>query len=190
MQWYLPVPPSLNHNCHAFYNDSNKDHYRSDWRHMRIIAIWTDGPWKGELFWPSLTHPPPFEDEHRRTFAVFTLIPSLWMEYSPNTERLYSPSIPRGTHTSHGWVWATSTRGALNGKWVVGIMRVQSTFLWMSDHNCHNLFLCKVSEPMNWPHIAGGIHKGLGCRKSIHGHRTSKAPHPVRSAQLTGVPPS
>ncbi len=24
----------------------------------------------------------------------------------------------------------------------------------------------------------------------IHGHRTSKAPHPVRSAQLTGVPPS
>jgi hypothetical protein len=24
----------------------------------------------------------------------------------------------------------------------------------------------------------------------IHGHRTSKAPHPVRSAQLTEVPPS
>ena len=24
----------------------------------------------------------------------------------------------------------------------------------------------------------------------IHGHRTSKAPHPVRSAKLTGVPPS
>ena len=24
----------------------------------------------------------------------------------------------------------------------------------------------------------------------IHGHRTLKAPHPVRSAQLTGVPPS
>lgn len=26
--------------------------------------------------------------------------------------------------------------------------------------------------------------------QGIHGHRTSKAPHPVRSAQLTGVPPS
>jgi hypothetical protein len=26
--------------------------------------------------------------------------------------------------------------------------------------------------------------------EGIHGHRTSKAPHPVRSAQLTGVPPS
>ena len=25
---------------------------------------------------------------------------------------------------------------------------------------------------------------------SIHGHRTLKAPHPVRSAQLTRVPPS
>jgi hypothetical protein len=25
---------------------------------------------------------------------------------------------------------------------------------------------------------------------TIHGHRTPKAPHPVRSAQLTGVPPS
>ena len=24
----------------------------------------------------------------------------------------------------------------------------------------------------------------------IHGHRTPKAPHPVRSAKLTGVPPS
>jgi hypothetical protein len=27
-------------------------------------------------------------------------------------------------------------------------------------------------------------------RVSIHGHRTLKAPHPVRSAQLTRVPPS
>ena len=26
------------------------------------------------------------------------------------------------------------------------------------------------------------------CIFTIHGHRTSKAPHPVRSAQLTGVP--
>ena len=37
--------------------------------------------------------------------------------------------------------------------------------------------------------------KKLGYReyrkvKDIHGHRTLKAPHPVRSAQLTRVPPS
>jgi hypothetical protein len=42
-----------------------------------------------------------------------------------------------------------------------------------------------------------GVHNGR-CRVynrvktyySIHGHRTLKAPHPVRSAQLTRVPPS
>jgi hypothetical protein len=27
-------------------------------------------------------------------------------------------------------------------------------------------------------------------REDIHGHRTLKAPHPVRSAKLTRVPPS
>jgi hypothetical protein len=34
------------------------------------------------------------------------------------------------------------------------------------------------------------VYRAIKIYPFIHGHRTSKAPHPVRSAQLTGVPPS
>jgi hypothetical protein len=35
-----------------------------------------------------------------------------------------------------------------------------------------------------------GSYKLQKSEKDIHGHRTLKAPHPVRSAKLTRVPPS
>lgn len=34
------------------------------------------------------------------------------------------------------------------------------------------------------------LYEGMKTYYTIHGHRTLKAPHPVRSAQLTRVPPS
>ena len=185
-QWYLPVPSSLNHNCrtHVVHTDSDVDHYRSDYAWVIAsltgppIGVWTDR--KGEWFWPS-----PFEDEHRRTFAVFTLIPSLLKEYSPNTEHLYSPSIPHGTHTSCGWVWAASVRCA---ECEVGGRDSEGLKYLPLDVWSHSLQLqLRINELMR---SAGGIQKDLTSGKDIHGHRTSKAPHPVRSAQLTGVPPS
>ena len=45
--------------------------------------------------------------------------------------------------------------------------------------------LARVKTP-----ILPSEYSGVIVVYSIHGHRTSKAPHPVRSAQLTGVPPS
>ena len=61
----------------------------------------------------------------------------------------------------------------------------------MSDYTfITNLIQNKMKSVNRLTYSAGGIQKDLTCGKDIHGHRTSKAPHPVRSAQLTGVPPS
>ena len=43
------------------------------------------------------------------------------------------------------------------------------------------LFMC---APVRW------VYREISLWVDIHGHRTLKAPHPVRSAQLTRVPPS
>jgi hypothetical protein len=48
-----------------------------------------------------------------------------------------------------------------------------------ANHGAHNVKGNKISRYGRWCKLA-----------FIHGHRTLKAPHPVRSAQLTKVPPS
>ena len=72
-----------------------------------------------------------YTDEYRRTFAVFTLEPSLYEEYSPNTERLYSPSNAVWNPILHGRVWAAL--GCAEREVGVGSVRVRMTFLWMSE---------------------------------------------------------
>ena len=55
-----------------------------------------------------------------------------------------------------------------------------------------------MSDPLCQLKAKGGQFedaRGVACvlfftKSVIHGHRTLKAPHPVRSAQLTRVPPS
>jgi hypothetical protein len=51
---------------------------------------------------------------------------------------------------------------------------------WLIDYNCYTWLIIVESNDNR------AIQKGT----CIHGHRTLKAPHPVRSAQLTRVPPS
>ena len=54
------------------------------------------------------------------------------MEYSPNAKCLQSPLDALNPITRQ--VWA-AIRGALGTRWVVGTVRVETTFLWMSDSN-------------------------------------------------------
>jgi hypothetical protein len=77
-----------------------------------------------------------------------------------------------------GWV---QVRGARDACLLVGlIIRVSSMYKSYATGNSQNT---RMTLP-RW-HIATFPRKF-----SIHGHRTLKVPHPVRSAQLTRVPPS
>lgn len=75
---------------------------------------------------------PPLPDEILPNIRSFHPNALLMKEHSPNTERLHSPSIPCGTQY-RTVECGPPLCGALGARWVVGVMRVISTFLWMSD---------------------------------------------------------
>ncbi|KAL6298399.1 hypothetical protein BKA93DRAFT_811329 [Sparassis latifolia] len=79
-----------------------------------------------------------------RTFAVFTLAPFL----AGSTPPMLNVYIPPPYRVEPTIMRSSVGRpcGALGAKWVVGAVRVASTFLWMSDlllllYRCESLLM-------------------------------------------------
>lgn len=133
------------------------------------------------------------------------------MKHSSNAKQLYSPSCmlnPKDVRS----VGRRLLRCA-DCKAEVDTMRVNMTFLWMSDllpiHWAWSIQCTDITSFLATFKTLYTVHLSVyyvpfvikidsksfyqnRCIStlSIHGHRTLKAPHPVRSAQLTRVPPS
>ena len=61
-------------------------------------------------------------------------------------------------------------------------------FARLNEPDCVALPEYSTENTNLWIHTIRKAYKDFLQRMIIHGHRTSKTPHPVRSAQLTGVP--
>ena len=68
----------------------------------------------------------------------------------------------------------------------------RSSRLWHWWRACEDRISApsKGAERLFWYTEMKWYQKDVITSTDIHGHRTLKAPHPVRSAQLTRVPPS
>jgi hypothetical protein len=134
----------------------------------------------------------------------------LWKKHSSNVERFIIPLARCWTQKALGQVWAATFCSALSGKrrltrcelkrpsfgcliyckqatrrvyfvkQVYWLHPYSSRLLFVHFHLC--IFTSLLPKTVVYSHV---MHVTF-----IHGHRTLKAPHPVRSAQLTRVPPS
>ena len=149
-------------------------------------------------------------DENLFTFAVSTLVSS-YLEHSPNAERLHIP--PCCVEPKKHWQAWAAFMGALGGKrgstrcelkrpsfgcltnCLNGMGRCSFSPTFTDRFIFASRFSRSVFISLSPIYIARcerkvGIYELVKNLFFIHGHRTLKAPHPVRSAQLTRVPPS